>query len=102
MTMGHRIAILDRGVLQQIGAPQDVYARPANLFVARFIGSPPMNTVTGRVAAEGEAAVAVLPGGRVPLPEPLAAALGERGIEEVVVGVRPEELHFAARDGSPA
>ena len=49
MTMGHRIAVLDAGVLQQIGAPQDVYARPANLFVARFIGSPPMNTVTGRV-----------------------------------------------------
>ena len=45
MTMGHRIAVLDHGVLQQVGAPQDVYARPANLFVARFIGSPPMNTV---------------------------------------------------------
>ena len=45
--MGHRIAVLDAGVLQQVGAPQDVYARPANLFVARFIGSPPMNTVAG-------------------------------------------------------
>ncbi len=49
MTMGHRIAVLDQGVLQQVGAPQDVYAKPANLFVARFIGSPPMNTVTGRI-----------------------------------------------------
>src|SRR5436853_6273159 len=49
MTMGHRIAVLDAGVLQQVGAPQDVYARPDNLFVARFIGSPPMNTVDGRV-----------------------------------------------------
>src|ERR1700704_4855408 len=45
MTMGDRIAVLDAGVLQQVGAPQAVYARPANLFVARFIGSPPMNTV---------------------------------------------------------
>src|SRR5687767_7822564 len=47
MTMGDRIAILDEGVLQQVGPPQDVYAQPANLFVARFIGNPPMNTVTG-------------------------------------------------------
>jgi multiple sugar transport system ATP-binding protein len=101
MTMGHRIAILDRGVLQQVGAPQDVYARPANLFVARFIGSPPMNTVTGHVVADGEAPAAMVPGGRIALPDPLAAALGTRGIDEVVVGFRPEDLHFAARDGSP-
>ena len=44
MTMAHRIAILDGGRLQQVGPPAEVYARPANLFVARFIGSPPMNT----------------------------------------------------------
>jgi ABC-type sugar transport system ATPase subunit len=79
MTMGHRIAILDRGVLQQVGAPQDVYARPANLFVARFIGSPPMNTMTGSVAA------ALVPNGR--------------DGREVVVGVRPEELRFAPPGG---
>src|SRR5829696_6518360 len=54
MTMGHRIAVLDAGVLQQIGPPQAVYARPANLFVARFIGSPPMNTVDGHVRRVGE------------------------------------------------
>ena len=47
MTMGHRIAIMNEGVLQQIGPPQSVYETPANLFVARFIGNPPMNTVTG-------------------------------------------------------
>jgi multiple sugar transport system ATP-binding protein len=102
MTMGHRIAILDGGVLQQIGAPQDVYARPANLFVARFIGSPPMNTVAGHVATDGGAPAAVVPGGRVALPEPLAAALGRRGVDEVVVGFRPADLHLVARDGSPA
>jgi multiple sugar transport system ATP-binding protein len=100
MTMGHRIAILDGGVLQQIGAPQDVYARPANLFVARFIGSPPMNTVAGRVATDGEAPAAVVPGGRIVLPEPVAAALRTRSVEEVVVGFRPEDLHLAPRDGS--
>src|SRR5579859_6152637 len=45
MTMGHRIAVMDRGVLQQIGTPQDVYRRPANVFVATFLGAPPMNLV---------------------------------------------------------
>ena len=68
MTMGHRIAVLDAGVLQQIGPPQDVYARPANLFVARFIGSPPMNTVDGtRRRAWPTASSSSFPGGRAPL-----------------------------------
>ena len=95
MTMGHRIAVLDRGVLQQVGAPQDVYARPANLFVARFIGSPPMNTLTGRVARDGEGLVAELDGGRLNIAPEIAAALAGRDVEEVVVGVRPEDLHIA-------
>jgi ABC-type sugar transport system ATPase subunit len=73
MTMGHRVAILDRGVLQQVGSPQDVYDRPANLFVARFIGTPPMNTVAGDLAAA------------------LAPGVGSG----VVVGVRPEHLVIA-------
>ena len=77
MTMGHRIAVLDAGVLQQVGAPQDVYARPANLFVARFIGSPPMNTVTGRVdRVDGDAGRAA-PGRARPARPELAA--GGRG-----------------------
>src|SRR6187401_1791411 len=63
MTMGHRIAVLDHGVLQQVGAPQAVYAKPANLFVARFIGSPPMNTVTGHIDRVDGGLVAQLPGG---------------------------------------
>ncbi len=67
MTMGHRIAILDAGVLQQVGPPQEVYAQPANLFVARFIGSPPMNTVAGRVVNDGDTMSIAIPGGRAPL-----------------------------------
>jgi ABC-type sugar transport system ATPase subunit len=83
-------------VLQQIGPPQEVYARPANLFVARFIGSPPMNTVTGTVV-DGEGAPMVdLPGGRVPLPAGVAAAVRAAGLREIVVGARPEDLRLAA------
>jgi len=96
MTMGHRIAVMSDGVLQQVGPPQDVYDRPANLFVARFIGNPPMNTVTGTVASNGGPVVQI-PGGSVPLPARLADAVRARGISDVVIGVRPEHL---VRDGS--
>jgi ABC-type sugar transport system ATPase subunit len=92
--MGHRIAVLDHGVLQQIGAPQAVYAEPANLFVARFIGSPPMNTVTGRLDRVDGELVAQLPGAGVPVPPELGRAIDAAGVDEVVIGVRPEDLRF--------
>ena len=94
MTMGHRIAVMSDGVLQQIGPPQAVYDRPANLFVARFIGNPPMNTFPGRVTG-GAVAVA---GGRLPLDGSGRSADGD-----VVVGIRPEGLELGtAEDGIPA
>jgi multiple sugar transport system ATP-binding protein len=95
MTMGDRIAILDHGVLQQIGGPQDVYARPANLFVAQFIGNPPMNTMTGDVTRQDGGLGVRIPGGVVALPPSLGAAVEQRGLEQVVLGVRPEGLTFA-------
>ena len=96
MTMGDRIAIMNRGVLQQVGPPQDVYEKPANLFVARFIGNPPMNTITGTIAHEPEGVAVEIPGGRIPLPGRLAQAL--TGADPaVVLGVRPE--HLAIGDG---
>ncbi len=94
MTMGDRIAILDQGVLQQVAGPQEVYARPANLFVARFIGNPPMNTVTGDVTRENSAIGVRIPGGVLSLPPALGAAVEQRGLQQVVLGVRPEGLTF--------
>jgi multiple sugar transport system ATP-binding protein len=99
MTMGHRIAVLDAGVLQQIGPPQDVYASPANLFVARFIGSPPMNTVDGRVARVDGSLIVEIPGGRAPLMPQLARAVEATGLENVVLGVRPEDLRLGDEGG---
>jgi multiple sugar transport system ATP-binding protein len=89
MTMADRIAIMSTGQLQQVGTPQQVYAAPANLFVAQFVGTPPMNTVPGTVTTEGGAGVDV-GGGRVPLPPGLETRLDEG--RPVVVGVRPEHL----------
>jgi multiple sugar transport system ATP-binding protein len=54
MTMGHRVAVMRKGVLQQVAPPQELYRRPANLFVAAFIGSPAMNLIRGTVAVTGE------------------------------------------------
>lgn len=92
MTMGHRIAIMHEGVLQQVGPPQAVYERPANLFVARFIGNPPMNTVVGVITERDGRLHLALPGGEQPLPESLTPTLRARGIRSVVLGVRPEHL----------
>jgi ABC-type sugar transport system ATPase subunit len=102
MTMGHRIAIVANGALQQVGPPQAVYDRPGNLFVAGFIGTPPMNTIPARVVHEGEAVAVGLPGARVPLPPQLAHEVAARGVEKVVIGVRPEHLILADEGIVPA
>ena len=101
MTMGHRIAVLNAGILQQVGPPQAVYDRPANLFVAGFIGSPPMNLITGTVGAtDGRPAIAV-PGGSIPVPAGAESGLPQAGAG-VVVGVRPEHLRITAGGLIPA
>jgi multiple sugar transport system ATP-binding protein len=92
MTMGHRIAIMNDGVLQQVGPPQQVYERPANLFVARFIGAPPMNTITGTVTEEAGETFLSTPGGRIAVPGALGAAVRSATAGEVVLGVRPEHI----------
>ncbi|MCG7308833.1 ABC transporter ATP-binding protein [Brachybacterium sp. ACRRE] len=85
MTMGHRVAVLADGKLQQVDTPDELYQRPANLFVATFIGSPAMNLFTapvreGRAVLSGDAS-------RHPVAVPAPRGAGER----VVLGVRPEE-----------
>ncbi|HWJ67615.1 MAG TPA: sn-glycerol-3-phosphate ABC transporter ATP-binding protein UgpC [Nocardioides sp.] len=87
MTMGDRVAVLKDGVLQQVAAPLELYDRPANAFVAGFIGSPAMNLGTFRV----EDGAALVAGARVPLPRATTAALTEG---EVVLGFRPEALEM--------
>jgi ABC-type sugar transport system ATPase subunit len=95
MTMADRIAVLSAGRLQQVGTPQQVYDAPANLFVAQFIGTPPMNTVPGTIrAANGGAPIVDVGGGHVPVPPGLGASLDDG--RPVVVGVRPEHLVLAA------
>lgn len=98
MTMGDRVAVMNGGVLQQLAPPRELYDRPVNLFVATFIGAPPINLLPGRLRRSGQGVDVVLPGLALPLPaavvqdRPGLAATGDR---EVVVGIRPENLFLA-------
>lgn len=87
MTLADRLLVMNQGIVEQIGSPIDIYRQPETVFVARFIGSPAMNLMPGRLSGDG--AFAELPNGdQLPLPQPLAAQAGE----PVTIGIRPE--HF--------
>ena len=89
MTLGDRVAVLKKGVLQQAASPRALYEQPVNLFVAGFIGSPPMNFLPGEVDGD----VLRLPLAEVPLTDELRARIGDRDL--VIVGLRPEHLEDA-------
>jgi multiple sugar transport system ATP-binding protein len=95
MSLADRIVIMNEGVLQQVGTPDEVYARPANLFVAQFVGSPVMNVALARVGGEAGAARVTMRGAAQGFPFP--AALLDRVGGEVALGVRPEGV-LVARD----
>jgi multiple sugar transport system ATP-binding protein len=98
MTMGTRIAVMKDGRLQQVGPPLEVYRRPANLFVASFIGTLPMNLLPARVGAGGRL---VASGFSVELPAALVSPAALREGSAVMLGVRPEDLR-ESDPGAPA
>jgi multiple sugar transport system ATP-binding protein len=91
MTLADRIVIMRDGYVEQVGTPSEVFDRPANVFVAGFIGSPPMNQLEATVGSEGGRPVARLDGGvSVPLPADIANAVSEG--QGIVLGFRPESF----------
>ena len=96
MTMGDRIAVMNEGRLEQIGTPDEIYNRPATLFVAGFVGSPPMNLIEGEIAAEAGRTRFVATDVAV---EP---ALSVSGAGPATLGIRPQHLHIrpAPADGA--
>ena len=94
MTMGDRVAVLKDGVLQQFDVPLALYDRPANLFVAGFIGSPAMNLLTVPLTTGG----AKLGDSMIPLAPATTTAAAARGLDTVVIGVRPEALTVTAAE----
>ena len=95
MTLADRVVIMNQGVAEQIGTPMEVYHQPASLFVAGFIGSPPMNVLNAQVTEDG-AALQLASGARLPLPQPRPAEAGR----PVKLGIRPEHL-VPAGDATP-
>jgi oligogalacturonide transport system ATP-binding protein len=103
MTMGERICVLKEGVIQQVDTPTALYNRPANAFVASFIGSPEMNIQPAALDAQAGAPGLMLGGQWLPLPPALAAGLPQ-GLQTLQLGLRPEHISAlprAAGDGTP-
>jgi multiple sugar transport system ATP-binding protein len=99
MTMGDRIAVLNAGLIQQLGSPQELYERPANLFVAGFIGSPAMDFFNGSVTRSGDGATLKIGSRMLTLAGQSAAAAANAaatGERQVVVGIRPEDFRLAS------
>ncbi|MDC4232229.1 sn-glycerol-3-phosphate ABC transporter ATP-binding protein UgpC [Actinomyces sp. B33] len=94
LTMGDRIAVLNNGLLQQVGTPQEMYERPANEFVAGFIGSPAMNL--GAFDIDGDSAV--LGSARIPLSAATRAAVAPEDNGKITIGFRPEGLEVVSAD----
>ena len=86
MTLGSRIAVMKGGVLQQIGSPDEIYRRPANMYVASFIGSPTMNFIAGSVEVAAAQGRFVFEGGALDIPCPQVA--------QATLGQRPEHIHL--------
>jgi multiple sugar transport system ATP-binding protein len=96
LTLGEKIIVLDRGTIQQTGAPSEIYHKPANTMVARFVGSPQMNFIDGRLDQSG----AILQSGslRLDIPRLLNKALTRFANKPLTLGIRPEDFHIMDAD----
>jgi multiple sugar transport system ATP-binding protein len=93
MTLGTRIAVMKDGVLQQVGTPEEVYFRPANTFVATFIGTPPMNLLQAQVIEHDGKPALRLGGNTIAVLEAQARALTPWVGKSVLMGIRPQDIH---------
>src|SRR6202521_4007795 len=103
MTMGDRIVVLNNGIVQQFDTPKTLYEHPVNLFVAGFIGSPAMNFLTVKIGGDGQSMLTG-EGFQVPVDERVLSDAGASRGQEVIMGVRPEDLkdiRFPGRDDLP-
>ena len=101
MTLGDRVVVMKDGWVQQVGEPLELYGRPANRFVAGFIGSPAMNFVDVKIAQSETALWAEAQGLRIRVPQHLQERLRAHAGKQAVFGVRPEALHLANGADSP-
>jgi len=102
MTMGDRVAVMRLGALQQVASPQELYENPANVFVADFIGTPPMNLFHAHVRSEGGQVSLHFGTQTIALPSGLSIAsmLSARNGAEIIVGARPESITLSESQGT--
>jgi multiple sugar transport system ATP-binding protein len=94
MTLGDRIVVLKDGYIEQVGDPIELFENPVNMFVAGFIGNPPMNLVDGKITKSGDNFSINFPGGfQLPVPDKPDAKISEE--QEIVMGLRPEDIFLA-------
>jgi multiple sugar transport system ATP-binding protein len=96
MTLGDKVAVMKDGIIQQFGTPKQIYNDPANLFVASFIGSPPMNFIPLRLQRKDGRLIALLDSGQARCELPMS--MNDAGLEdrEVILGLRPEQIVLAS------
>lgn len=92
MTLADRIVVMKDGIIQQVGAPLDLYYHPANAFVAGFIGSPAMNQIIVKVQEKNNQLVLVGPNFEIPVPDSKKEALKNANTSEVLLGIRPQDI----------
>ncbi|MCO7613177.1 sn-glycerol-3-phosphate ABC transporter ATP-binding protein UgpC [Pseudomonas chlororaphis] len=100
MTLGDKVAVMKDGIIQQFGTPKQIYNDPANLFVASFIGSPPMNFIPLRLQRKDGRLLALLDSGQARCELPLG--MQDAGLEdrEVILGIRPEQISLAPAEAN--
>lgn len=101
ISMADRIAIMNLGVLQQLGTPDEIFNHPKNMFVAGFVGDPPMNFIEGRMESGGDQAFLVRKGFQVPLSlerfKKLPASHQKSSADNLVIGIRPEDVTISTQ-----
>ncbi|MEM1867428.1 MAG: ABC transporter ATP-binding protein [Thermosphaera sp.] len=102
MSMAERVAVLHQGVLQQYAPPNELYDNPRNLFVASFIGDPPMNLVRVRYQVEDGRPCLAAEGFTLPLPLELAQQVERIGEQELTLGIRPEDVELVSEESDAA
>ncbi|MEN5237823.1 sn-glycerol-3-phosphate ABC transporter ATP-binding protein UgpC [Pseudomonas sp. TWI923] len=100
MTLGDKVAVMKDGLIQQFGTPQQIYNDPANLFVASFIGSPPMNFIPVRLTRQDGRVLALLDSGQARCELPLGVEADVLDGREVILGVRPEQISLGDAQGN--
>ncbi len=100
MTLGDRIVVMHRGIIQQQGSAEELYKKPVNKFVAGFLGSPPMNFFTGQIGEKSGRLTVTGDGYSLPLAQSMKSRLQGRQSRDVIVGLRPSAFHHANVSGS--